>query len=151
MLDPISWSFNSRAGTKLQRSVCLSRRRASPNAAQLDVFPAKDCAASSLLFRRGVQLDEGVSCRDLKARLTGMEPALLLHPSVDELRAKIQAAHRIPDNVGGRIGALVVGVGRLKRRVLHLHKTNRRVRSYCRRPVVLVTAIRCKDWQRSQR
>ena len=74
-----------------------------------------------------------------------MGPALLLHPSVDKFGTKIQAAHRIPDQVGGRIGALVIGVGRLELRVLHLHKTERRIRSYGRGPVMLITAIGCKE------
>ncbi len=59
-----------------------------------------------------------------------MGPALLLHPSVEKLRTQIQAAQRIPDDVDGRVGALVIGVEPAGSSVLHLHKTNRRIRSH---------------------
>ena len=76
-----------------------------------------------------MQLDEGVSSRDLKTGIISTGPAPLLHPPVEKLGAKIEAAHRVPDQVDRRIATLVIGVGRLERGVLYLHKANRRTRS----------------------
>src|SRR5215472_4431650 len=103
------------------------------------------------VFLLWVQLHEGVSSGDLKTGIISTGPAPLLHPSVEKLGAKIEAAYRIPDQVDRRIETLVIGVGGLERSVLHLHKTSRRTRSYYRGPVMLITAIRSKQWQRSQR
>src|SRR5215472_2247950 len=103
------------------------------------------------VFLLWMQLHEGISSRDLKTGIISTGPALFLHRAVEKLGAKIEAAHRIPDQVDRRIATLVIGVGRLERSVLYLHKASRRTRSYYRGPVMLITAIRSKQWQRSQR
>src|SRR5262249_657925 len=105
---------------------------------------------ADLLFPR-MQLHKGISSRELEAGSVGLGPVLLFHPSVDTLDTEIQAAHNIPDQVGRRVGALVIGAARLEVSVLQLHEPKGRVRSNHRGPVMLITTVGCEEWQRAQR
>lgn len=66
-----------------------------------------------------------ISSRDLNTGSVSRGSIFVLHPSVDKLGTDIQAAHGIPDQVGGRIDAVVIGAARLERSVRDLHETKR--------------------------
>src|SRR5215472_17340383 len=86
-----------------------------------------------------VQFYECVSTGNLKAGGIGRSPTLLSHPSIHKLSTERQATVRIPNDIGGGVAALMVGVFRQEGRILDLQPAECRAGSNRLRPVVLVT------------